>query len=352
MRAPPAILPMPPTTDVSRWGGLTRLVKWVLALPLFVKLLGANAMVVLVALTAGRAAGLQTSIALAAAALAAAIGLNMLLVRLALLPLDELERVAHQVISGEFQARVSVLPTADAQVVRLARAINTLLSTAAQQKAQLQQLMRESLRARERERAELASHLRDATAQQLAALTMQLAAAKATVAGTASAPMVDSAYEIASGMADDVRRVADAVYPGLLGRFGLYTAIEGLRGRLSEVPGLAVEIDTSSGRSSLPLTVTMALYGVAEEAVRNVEQHAHAKNVKIVLREVHGEMELRIDDDGVGFQVAVLEQLHDGIGVFRARELLAYAGGTLVIRSTIGKGTTVIATAPAASTVP
>jgi len=347
MRASTAQLPLSPMADSSLTGGIKQLTARALALPLFVKLLGANAMVVLVALAAGRAAGLQASIALATAALTAAIGLNMLLVRLALLPLDQLERVAHQVIDGEFQARVSVLPTADAQVVRLAEAFNTLLSTAAQQKAQLQQLMRESLRARERERAELASHLRDATAQQLAALTLQLAAAEAVGAGSPSAPMVHVAHEIASGMADDVRRVADAVYPGLLGRFGLYTALEGLRGRLREQGGLEVEVDTASCRNPLPLTVTMALYGVAEEAVRNIERHAHAKHVKISLRELQGEVELRIEDDGVGFQVAALDQLHDGIGIFRARELLAHAGGALIIRSTLGKGTSVIATAPA-----
>jgi two-component system, NarL family, sensor histidine kinase UhpB len=318
-----------------------------LGIPLVLKLLGANLVLALAALAlfAPLSSRAPLELGLTWAALLVSFAVNALLVRLALLPLDELEHVAHAVSNGDRGARVSVLPTADRQVGRLAEAFNQLLAGAASDRAKIQHLVRESLRARERERSALAIQLRDATAQQLAAITMQLSAAATSINERERTGMIEAARTIASATLNDVRKIADSVYPGLLGRFGLYPALELLGRRAAERTGIAVRVDTSRSQRGLPLTITMAFYGMAEEALRNVEQHSCARSASITITDSGSEIALVVEDDGTGFDPSAAERTFSGIGLFRSRELLAHAGGELAIISSPGKGTKLIATA-------
>jgi two-component system NarL family sensor kinase len=95
----------------------------------------------------------------------------------------------------------------------------------------------------------------------------------------------------------------------------------------------------------IPLPLVTALYRVAEEAVRNAENHAHAGTLWITLGCDGREVRLQIEDDGAGFDVVTAERTSTGIGIFRARELLAHAGGDLQISSAPGSGTSVVAKA-------
>ena len=355
MRAPAAAMVAPmtvafPTPESPRerpapsgaW--LSAFTRRILGIPLVAKLLGANTLIVIAALTVHGLVGAPSTITFVAA-LVLGFAINTLLVRLALVPLDELERVAQAVSERDLTARAVILPTADRQVARLADAFNRLLARVAADRAQIQHLVRSSLRARETERAQLARQLRDSTAQQLSAITLQLGAAVQTNSDPALAPLLSTAHAIASGLSDEVRRMADSVYPGLLGRFGLYPALESLGSRMRERSGLEVVVDTHLCQTPLPLGITTALYGVAEEALRNVEQHASAHTVRLSLALSGSDVELRIEDDGLGFDAEAAEHAYGGIGLFRARELLAHCGGELRVVSIRDKGTKVIATA-------
>jgi signal transduction histidine kinase len=157
--------------------------------------------------------------------------------------------------------------------------------------------------------------------------------------------MIETARGIASEMLDDVRNIADSVYPGLLGRFGLYPAIEALGRRARERSGIQVRVDTSRSQRALPLMITTAFYGVAEEALRNVEQHSCARSAIVSIVDQGDAIELVVEDNGTGFDPVAAERTFSGIGLFRARELLAHAGGDLTIITAPGQGTKIIATA-------
>ena len=134
---------------------MRRLGRRVLQVPLILKLLGANALIALAALAVSVPSRAGAQLAFTFAALLASFVISTLLVRLALLPLDELEAVAEVVSGGDFSARVRSLPTADGQVRRLGEAFNRLLARVNTDRAHVRHLVRESLRAREAERAGL-----------------------------------------------------------------------------------------------------------------------------------------------------------------------------------------------------
>ncbi|MDE3151347.1 MAG: hypothetical protein KGL93_03780 [Gemmatimonadota bacterium] len=316
-----------------------------LRMPLIGKLLGANMLIALAALSVSAVFGHPGLFALVCLALGVSFVANALLVRLALMPLDDLQRVAQQVSDGDFSARVTTSPIADRQSAELGETFNRLLGRVESDRARIRHLVRQSLRVREAERAGIADELREATAQQLSALTMHLSAAVRECENPAQAPNLAAARDIAAHMVEDIQGVAESVYPGLLGEFGLAAALEALGRRVSRRTNLDVSVTTDGNDSPLPLALVTALYRVAEESVRNVERHAHAGSVWISLARDNSTVRLQIDDDGLGFDVETADRMSNGIGLFRARELLAHAGGDMQISSAPGSGTSVVATA-------
>jgi len=92
--------------------------------------------------------------------------------------------------------------------------------------------------------------------------------------------------------------------------------------------------------------VALCLFRVAQEALRNVERHAHAKHIDIRLDDSDDKLELRITDDGVGFDVKTVELSKDrGIGLTNMRERVERNGGSFALTSQPGQ-TALIASFP------
>ena len=92
--------------------------------------------------------------------------------------------------------------------------------------------------------------------------------------------------------------------------------------------------------------VNTVLFRIAQEALTNSERHANASEVLVGLREAHGVVELRIEDNGGGFDADGIA-LHPqrGIGLRNMTERMEAIGGSLHIASAPG-GTVVLARLP------
>ena len=86
--------------------------------------------------------------------------------------------------------------------------------------------------------------------------------------------------------------------------------------------------------------------GVIEEALTNAGHHGHASHVTLRLSPGPDAITLRIEDDGIGFDVEQADSQADRVhlGLAGMRERMQIIGGTLQIRSAAGQGTTIIAT--------
>lgn len=342
--------PQPASADVHvpwRFDLLVgRLRHALLRVPLMAKLLGANLLVALTASAAFSHWQGQDLVVLGGLTLAASLGLSTLLVRIALGPLDELETLARHVALGATRPRADTATVADDRFVELRSSFERLLAQVEDDRSRIRQLARLSLEVREAERASLADTLRDATAQEMAALSMRLAAASAASTDPRVRAELDAAREIAARITTEVGHMADAAAPGLLRELGLPAALEAMARRVAERSGMSVTVETADWSRPLPVSLAKVLFRVAEEAVRNTEVHAHAQVLRLTLQAVGDSVQLRIEDDGTGFDAAVAEHGSIGIGLFRARELLVHCGGTLHLATAPGLGTTIVAEAP------
>jgi signal transduction histidine kinase len=99
----------------------------------------------------------------------------------------------------------------------------------------------------------------------------------------------------------------------------------------------------------LPVAMELALYRILQEALRNVERHAHARHVAVTLRRRGSALQLEIQDDGVGFDMKgqPAKGIQEGqLGLLSMRERATAVGGSLRMMSSVSAGTEVRFTLP------
>lgn len=333
-----------PALKASRALG-ARLVVPLLRVPLLLKLLGANALLLIAALV-GHAVWPATSMAIQLwIALIASFLVSAFLGWLAVRPISALERIADRVSGGDFSARVPESTIADRDMLRLSSTMNRLLDRVEGDRARIQYLAGRAVRARDIEREVVARELRDSLAQMVAAAALHLSVARRSNQDPAVEEQLRATTEVINQITDEMRLVAESLYPGTLGEFGLRNAIDSLARRMGRRGQLRIEVDAGLFDAPVSPQAASALYRVADEALRNVVQHADARNARVILSS-NGHVVLEVEDDGRGMDLRNRDPVQAGLGLFSARAVLALAGGELQISSAPGLGTRVVARAP------
>src|SRR4051812_14117729 len=99
----------------------------------------------------------------------------------------------------------------------------------------------------------------------------------------------------------------------------------------------------------MPAGVELNLFRVVQEALSNVEKHAHAKTVRLQVSVQDGLISMHIRDDGTGFDLQrakAHKRRRGGLGLSNMRERCAALGGTYDIESAPGKGTRITVRIP------
>jgi signal transduction histidine kinase len=102
-------------------------------------------------------------------------------------------------------------------------------------------------------------------------------------------------------------------------------------------PGISLE---SSHYQAHPFPVEEAFFRICQEALTNVQKHAHARHVAIAL----SASALSIQDDGVGFHPQRAEQKERAIGLKSMRERAEAVGAMFALTSAPGQGTKICVT--------
>jgi two-component system, NarL family, sensor histidine kinase UhpB len=358
---------MTPSGHEQRARDRGSLVTRLLRVPLFYKILVANAAIVLgFALLAtylvvrvqgvGEAMGVLLGLAVAAAL--ASVAVNAFLIRLALEPLHLLRTTADRVQSGDLEARVPVTRLADRDMAQVMAATNLMLDRLADYRRRLREVAARALNAAEEERRRISLELHDDASQRLAAILMRLRIARSVVDADVKDAMLEDVRTELADTADGLRRYAQGLRPPALDELGLGPAIESHVRHVAEAAVMPVEVRTEGvGRLESP-EAELALYRIVQEAITNALRHSRARRIKVAVERQNGVVVATVADDGQGFDAAAILRAptgEHGLGLFGMRERAEYVGGRVEIRSDEGRGTTVRATVPvhgAAGTIP
>lgn len=149
-------------------------------------------------------------------------------------------------------------------------------------------------------------------------------------------------------MAALVRDFANEIHPSVLDDFGFVEALREYVATLRAQEPFAVTLETDDATAPLPNEAELTLFRITQEAVRNIRQHAQAKNVNIAFVHEQSGVSLMIKDDGQGFNPTQPQQGH--YGLLYMKERAEACGGEFHVRSSRGHGTEIRVEFP--STVP
>jgi signal transduction histidine kinase len=113
--------------------------------------------------------------------------------------------------------------------------------------------------------------------------------------------------------------------------------------------GMSIEFHHKGVEIRLPTSTELALYRMAQEACSNITRHAQAKHASLSINFSPNIVTLMVEDDGVGFNLPdnPAEYAAKGhFGLLGLRERAELIGATLSIKSSAGKGTSLMVTLP------
>jgi len=193
-----------------------------------------------------------------------------------------------------------------------------------------------------RERNRLARELHDTLAHTLSGLAVQLEGVRSL--WNSHPPQAYAMLEGALGATrsglTETRHAIQALRSQPLENLGIELALQELGRSAAERAGFELSFERPDLPLELPQSTEQCLYRVAQEALENVARHAGASRVVLRLESCNGEARLTISDDGVGFDPATI-RTEDRFGLRGMRERAELSGGSLVIESKPGAGTTV-----------
>jgi two-component system, chemotaxis family, CheB/CheR fusion protein len=211
---------------------------------------------------------------------------------------------------------------------------------------QLRRLTASLFNAQEYGNRELARELHDGFSQQLAAVSMEISQLlKRGAHDDSIAQPLEQMGKKISRMADDMHRASRRLHPAMLEDLGLGAALRDEGENFFRETKIPVAFHGEIGRDGLSTPVALCLFRVAQEALRNVRKHTKATVVDINLARTDHSVELRIKDNGTGFDLEAARK-KAGLGLISMEERVRLVSGKLTIRSPKGKGTTVEVTVP------
>jgi signal transduction histidine kinase len=188
------------------------------------------------------------------------------------------------------------------------------------------------------ERRRIQAVLHDGVQQEIVALSAQAGLVRQQLLrgdpGTAAEGLAGIQRDLATTLRD-VREVAYEIHPPVLSDRGLLEAIEAQSSRLA-LP-MAVRADPGLRGVRFPEPIEATAWYVLAEALANVVKHAAATEVEVSLDRSDGHLGLVVRDDGCGFDPAGPR----GLGLTGLSDRLGTVGGSVIITSAAGQGTSV-----------
>ena len=214
-------------------------------------------------------------------------------------------------------------------------------------------LVRRLTSAQEDERRRISRDLHDTLGQTLTALSLGLRTLKNAIELPAdSREYLANIERLADALGRQLHEVATRLRPASLDDLGLEAALRHLIRDWSAQTNLVVEFhSTLAGSQRFPPELETTLYRVVQESLTNVARHAGPCHVSVVIERSAEDAVVVVEDNGIGFNLEESPRVAPGgtkhrLGIVGMRERVSVLGGTMLVESEPGLGTTVIARIP------
>lgn len=212
---------------------------------------------------------------------------------------------------------------------------------------QSRELAARLITAQESERRRIALLLHDDLSQNIAAVGVAISRLKRKPPATNElmAAELDKLGAQTNDLTTQIRRLSHQLHPDVLEHVGLVAALESEVAEFGYNERIKIEFKAEIHSDSIPLDVSVCLYRVAIEALRNVSKHSGASTASVALSEDESSFILEVSDTGDGFDIERARR-GSGLGLVGAEERVKLLQGSLVVKSKPTGGTVLLARIP------
>lgn len=207
---------------------------------------------------------------------------------------------------------------------------------------QLKQLTGHLLNIREDERKRIGREIHDDLGQQLTAIKMDIAwiDKKTPEDAVIFKEKLKSVIMLLDESNQSVRRILSELRPSILDDYGLMDALNWHAKSFTDNTGIPLEIISSKEDFTLPEPVATCIFRIFQESLTNITRYAKAKKVITTLNIHAHNIEVSIEDDGIGFDKNELKTRRS-FGIMGMKERVSSLEGKFEIVSGKGEGTRV-----------
>ena len=212
----------------------------------------------------------------------------------------------------------------------------------------LQSLASELSLTEERERRRLATDLHDHIGQALAISKIKLGVLQKSMASETMSRSVAEVRELIEQMIQDTRSLTFELSLPVLYELGFEAAVEWFAKHVRSQHGIQVDVQKDMKPIPMDDEIKVLVFRFVRELMMNVVKHAQARRARVVITRKGEEVNIKVEDDGVGFDKSHYQTIssNGGFGLFSIRERLHYLGGRLEVESTDIQGTRVTLMVP------
>lgn len=204
----------------------------------------------------------------------------------------------------------------------------------------LSSVSRRLIEAQEQERARIARELHDDLSQRMALLQIGLEQVAQDTAGLSSKTrqQLHNITKLSKEVSSNLHDLSHQLHPYKLETLGLVAALGGFCNEISRQHNLRVQFVHHDVPGQIPKEVTLCLFRIVQEALRNVVKHSGGTEAEVELSGDGDRIELCISDSGAGFSPEHVKA-ETGLGLISMRERLRLVKGHLSVESEPSHGT-------------
>ncbi len=192
--------------------------------------------------------------------------------------------------------------------------------------------------AQERERQEIGLELHDNVNQILAGSLMYLGLLKKEL--NINSELFTDIDKLITGAINEIRRLSHSLIPPSLNEVALGEALDHFISVMKKTGVFEIKKDLHGfNENAISDKLKLAIYRIVQEQFTNIFKHAKAKKILIRLYHENGKLNLRIKDDGLGFNAAIVSR---GVGLINIQTRASLFNGTMEIISAPGHGTELV----------
>jgi len=211
----------------------------------------------------------------------------------------------------------------------------------------LRHLSSQLLTVQENERKRISREIHDGLGQSLSAIKFKVEGMTQQMRGSRYKKMAESLETILPIIQESIeesRRIQMDLRPSILDDLGIIATLNWFSREFQKTySDIHIDKKIDIQENEVPDTLKTVIYRISQEALNNIAKHSRAILIQLSLERKEDRIELIIVDNGMGFD---LETSKRGLGLTSMRERTELSGGTFVIESNLGKGTTIRAEWP------